>query len=149
MPHFMGGLDGNGQPLPITYRRLRVAADGWHITPSTPEGPARLLKASADMFALGFYSYELVACSNSWSIFAVEAALKHRLGAAEKVPYAKLIEQASEKGLVPDHLAKILHNARDLRNGFVHEGIQPNWTFGMAAQVIGSSFKIVATLYPD
>jgi hypothetical protein len=38
------------------------------------------------MFALGFYSYELVASSNVWSIFAVEAALKRRLGAEEKTP---------------------------------------------------------------
>jgi hypothetical protein len=59
--------------------RLRAAADDWIITEATPDGPARLLKAAQDMFALAFYSYELVACSHAWSIFAVEAALKLRL----------------------------------------------------------------------
>jgi hypothetical protein len=149
MTNFIGGLDSNGQPLPMTYRRLRAAADDWHITGSTPEGPARLLKAAADMFALGFYSYDLVACSNSWSIFAVEAALKLRLNADEKTPFAKLVKLALEEGLVSAYLADILDTGRDLRNRFVHEGKQPNWTFGMAHRVIGSSFKIVAELYPD
>jgi hypothetical protein len=55
MTNFLGGLDANGQPLPMTYRRLRAAADDWIITDATPEGPARLLKAARDMFALGFY----------------------------------------------------------------------------------------------
>lgn len=132
----------------MTYRRLRAAADDWLITEATPDGPARLLKAARDMFALGFYSYELVAGSNAWSIFAVEAALKLRLGADEKTPFRKLIEQAQERDLVDDHLADILDTGRDLRNRFVHEGKQPNWTFGMAAEVIGASFKIVAELYP-
>ena len=57
MINFLGGLDANGQPLPLTYRRLRAAADDWIITDATPEGPARLLKAARDMFALGFYAY--------------------------------------------------------------------------------------------
>ena len=65
MTNFLGGLDANGQPLPMTYRRLRAAADDWIITDATPEGPARLLRAARDMFALGFYAYELVACSNA------------------------------------------------------------------------------------
>lgn len=148
MTSFMGGLDANGQPLPMTYRRLRAAADDWIITKATPEGPARLLKAARDMFALGFYSYELVACSNAWSIFAVEAALKLRLGADQKAPFSGLIKRARQQGLVSDHLADILDTGRDLRNRFVHEGKQPAWTFGMAAMVIGASFKIVAELYP-
>jgi hypothetical protein len=148
MTSFLGGLDANGQPLGMTYRRLRAAADDWIITTATPDGPARLLKAARDMFALGYYSYELVACSNAWSIFAVEAALKLRLGTDQKAPFSRLIERAREQRLVSDHLADILDTGRDLPNRFVHEGEQPVWTFGMAAMVIGASFKIVAELYP-
>ena len=81
------------------------------ITEATPEGPARLLRAARDMFALGFYSYELVACSNAWSIFAVEAALKLRLGADEKTPFRTLVMQARGQDLINDHLADILHRA--------------------------------------
>jgi hypothetical protein len=149
MQYFVGGLDGDGQPLSMTYRRLRAVVDDWHITASTPEGPARLLKAAADMFALGFYSYELVACSNSWSIFAVEAALKLRLNAEQKTPFGVLIKKAMKEHLVSEYLADILETGRRLRNDFVHEGIQPAWTFGMASNVLRSSFKIVAELYPD
>ena len=148
MASFLGGLDARGQPLPMTYRRLRAAADDWIITEATPEGPARLLEAARDMFALGFYSYELVACSNAWSIFAVEAALKLRLGAEEKTPFRTLIMRARSQGLINDYLADLLHTGRGLRNRFVHEGEQPVWSFGMAAEVIGASFKIVADLYP-
>ena len=100
------------------------------------------------MFALGFYSYGLVACSNAWSIFAVEAALKLRLGPDERTPFRELIQRARKQGLITDYLADILDTGRELRNRFVHEGEQPVWTFGMAAEVIGSSFKIVAELYP-
>jgi hypothetical protein len=52
MMNFIGGLDAHGQPLPMTYRRLRAAADEWIITEATPDGPARLLRAARDMFAL-------------------------------------------------------------------------------------------------
>ncbi len=146
---FIGGLDVDGQPLPMTYRRTRSVADDWVITAATPEGPATLLKASRDMFALGFYSYELVACSNAWSLFAVEAALKLRLEAPQKTPFGRLIKDAKDAGLIGEHLADILDTGRDLRNRFVHEGKQPTWTLGMAGSVIGTSFKIVAELYPD
>lgn len=149
MSNFIGGLDDQGQPLPMTYRRGRSVADGWIITTATPEGPATLLKAALDMFALGYYSYELVACSNAWSLFEVEAALKLRLGASEKTPFGKLIRQAKEAGLVSEHLADLLDTGREIRNRFVHEGRQPTWTLGMAAQVIGTSFQIVSDLYPD
>jgi hypothetical protein len=100
------------------------------------------------MFALGFYSYELVACSHAWSIFAVEAALKLRLGAEETTQFSRLIKRAREQDLVSDHLADILNTGQELRNRFVHGGEQPTWSFGMAAQVIGASFKIVTDLYP-
>jgi hypothetical protein len=43
----------------------------------------------------GFYAYELVACSNAWSNFAVEAALKLRLGAHEKTPFGRLVKPGS------------------------------------------------------
>ena len=149
MRNFIGGLDERGQPLPMTYRRGRLLADEWVITTATPEGPATLLKAARDMFALGYYSYELVACSNAWSLFGVEAALKLRLGAPEKTFFSKLVKNAVDTGLMSEHLADLLDTGRDIRNRFVHEGKQPVWTLGMAAGVIGTSFQIVAELYPD
>ncbi|GAA0520951.1 hypothetical protein Ade02nite_65020 [Paractinoplanes deccanensis] len=100
------------------------------------------------MFSLGLYSYELIACSASWSITAVEAALKLRLDAGSK-PFQWLIELAIEKGMVSAYLGDILDAGRQIRNRFVHEGRQPIWTLGMASSVIGSSFKIVAELYPS
>jgi hypothetical protein len=149
MENFAGGFDANGQVLPLTYMRMRAAAEDWIITRSTPEGPATLLKASRDMFCLGYYSYELVACSNSWSIFGVEAALKVRFNASKGTSFSKLVKTAHDQGLVSDYLADILETGRDLRNRFVHEGKQQLWTLGMAGVVIGASFRIVADLFPD
>jgi hypothetical protein len=101
------------------------------------------------MFALGFYSYELVASAAAWSIFAVEAALRLRLAPGSSKSLHQLIPIAQSKGIVDAHLADILDTGRKIRNNFVHGGVQPTWTFGMADRVIGASFKIVAELYPD
>jgi hypothetical protein len=150
MMHFGGGVGSQGEVLPITYRRLhKYAHDNFVITATTPDGPARLLKAARDMFCLAFYSYELVACSASWSIFGVEAALKLRLGVERAVPLVQLVAKAREQGIVSDYAADILDAGRQIRNNFVHQGIQPAWTFGMASRAIGASFKMVAELYPS
>ncbi|MFF3855191.1 hypothetical protein [Micromonospora sp. NPDC002575] len=149
MKNFIGGFDAQGQVLPMTYMRMRAAAEKWVITKATPEGPATLLKSSRDMFCLGYYSYELVACSNSWSLFAVEAALKLRFNASKGTSFNQLIKAAHDQALISDYLADILDTGRQLRNRFVHEGKQPVWTLGMTGKVIGASFRIVADLYPE
>src|SRR5690349_21797535 len=79
MVHFIGGVDAQGQPLPMTFRRLRTRTETCPVTAATPEGPAMLLKTAREMFAHGFYVYEFVAASCAWAINAVEAALKLRL----------------------------------------------------------------------
>jgi hypothetical protein len=147
MRNFIGGFDANGQPVPITYSRMRSASDDWLITSTTPDGPANLLKAAKDMFALGFYSYELIASSCAWSITAVEAALKLRL-AEPRYSFDRLIKLAVERDLIAESLADILDAGRQIRNRFVHEGTQPLWTLGMASNAIGTSFKVVSELYP-
>lgn len=83
-----------------------------------------------------------------WSIFAVEAALRPRLGAGGRAQLSRLIKRAREQGLVSEQLADTVNTGRELRNRFVHGSEQPIWSFGMAAQVIGASFKIVTELYP-
>lgn len=149
MVHFAGGVGPNGQALPMSYKRLEAhAVQNYVITDTTPEGPANLLDLARSMFALGYYRYDMVAASACWSIFAVEAALKLRLGAGPNVSMSNLIKKAQEQGLISDYLADILHTGREIRNRFVHEGTRPVWTFGMAGNAIGASFKIVAELYP-
>ncbi|MBO3738337.1 hypothetical protein [Actinoplanes flavus] len=147
MKNFIGGFNDRGEPVEITFARMQAAAADWIITPSTPQGPAQLLKAARDMFCLGLYSYELIACSASWSITAVEAALKLRLDAGSK-PFQKLVTLAIEQELIDAYLGEVLDAGRQIRNNFVHEGRQPVWTLGMAGSAIGTSFKVVAQLYP-
>lgn len=143
-----GGMDEHGHMRPMTYRRLREFVDqDWTVTAATPEGPTTLLKTTRDMFCLGFYSYELIAASCSWSLFAVEAALKLRLNVNKS--FNQLVELAEQQGLITQELGETIDAGREIRNNFVHEGKQPMWTPGMAGEGIGASFRFVAELYPD
>jgi hypothetical protein len=53
MVNFIGGVDDQGHPRPMTYQRLRQRADQWAITETTPDGPARLLTLHALCLAHG------------------------------------------------------------------------------------------------
>jgi hypothetical protein len=147
MVHFIGGLDAHGRALPMTFRRLKQQAETWPVTAATPAGPAALLKTAREMFAHGFYVYEFVAASCSWAVNAVEAALKLRL--EQQGSFRSLIAAAEDGGILQPGTGAALHAGRDIRNGFVHEGTQPVWTFGMADQALRTPHFIVAELYPD
>jgi hypothetical protein len=99
------------------------------------------------MFAHGFYEYEFFAAACSFSIFAVEAALKVRLNGNGTL--GGLIKRAQQQGLITRDQAEILDAGRQIRNGFVHEGTQPAWLPAMAGSAIGASHNFVAELYPD
>ncbi len=144
MVTFSGGFDEYGEPRPMTYRRLREHADSWVITTTTPEGPATLLKTARDMFALSFYCYEQLVVAAAQSLFGVEVALKLRLG--RKGGFQHLIQVALNGGLISSEVADIVDTGRAIRNDFVHEGKQPVWTFGLADNVIGASYRLVSDL---
>ncbi|MBB5157405.1 hypothetical protein [Saccharopolyspora phatthalungensis] len=147
MVKLRGGVDEHCQSCPLTYGRLKACAESWIITSTTPEGPATLLRTARGMFALGFYLYEQVSVACVQSIFAVEVALKQRLERGGS--FNDLINIALDEGLVSAHVADIVKTGRVLRNRFVHEGRQPVWTFGMADEIIGASYRLVGELYPE
>jgi hypothetical protein len=142
------GLNGGGH---TGYHELRRRAGSWATTSATPSGPAELLKTSRDAYTLGYYAYSLFAVAGTWSILAVEAALKLRLDATRNSNFKSLVKRAEAAGLVPPEgwENERLDAGRQLRNRTVHGESQQLWTPAMAESVIAASHEAVVTLYPD
>lgn len=147
MSNFIG-LNGGGH---TGYHELRSRANSWPTTTATPSGPAELLSTSRDLYVLGYYAYSLFAVAGTWSILAVEAALKLKLNAGRSSNFRKLVERAEADGLVPPQGWNNgrLDAGRQLRNRTVHGESQQLWTPAMAESVIAASHEAIATLYPD
>jgi hypothetical protein len=138
-------------PAHSGYHELRRQASTWPVTEATPVAAAELLETSRDLYAQGYYSYPLFAVGGTWSIFAVEAALRDKLNGGEKQPLHLLVKEAERQGLLPtpgwDN--ERLDAGRKLRNELVHRGKQQVWTPAMARMIIGSSHEAVVALFPD
>jgi len=98
MQLFIGGFDAAGRAMPISPKSLRRQTDRWSVTASTPEGVASLLRTSRDLFVQSFFVYEFLVVGASWSLLAVEAALRDRLASTER--FQRLIDQARAKRLI-------------------------------------------------
>jgi hypothetical protein len=142
------GLNGGGH---TGYHELRRRENSWPTTGGTPSGPGDLLSTSRDLYTLGYYAYSLFAVAGTWSILAVEAALKLRLGASRSSTFKNLVERAEAAGLIPPQgwADGRLDAGRQLRNRTLHGESQQLWTPAMAESVIAASHEAVATLYPD
>lgn len=146
--HFTGGVDAGGRVVPMTYGRLARLADEWPVTTSTPDGVAGLLATSRSLWGLAWYDYNLLVVSSSWSLLAVEAALRDRLGATGKPSMQDLLLKAMKQGLLSDDWTERLDAGRQVRNGLAHARSQGSWTVGMAAPVVRAAHEATAALYP-
>jgi hypothetical protein len=147
MVHFLG-LNGGGHS---GYHELVRRAGNWPTTDATPDGPASLLRTSRESFCFGYYAYSLLTIAGTWSIHAVEAALRLKLGAERRDNFKSLVRRAEHVGLLPspgwDNGR--LDAGRELRNRTVHGEAQPFWTPAMAESALLASHEAVATLFPD
>jgi len=142
------GLDGRAH---TGYRELQRRSTAWPTTGSTPAGPAGLLATCRDCFTQAYYAYALFAVAGTWSIFAVEAGLRAKLGADRRAPFRNLVKQATAQGLLsePAWQDGRLDTGRELRNRAVHGDQQAVWTPPLSERVIGASHEAVAALFPD
>ena len=142
------GLNGGGHS---GYHELRRQAAVWPKTTVTPDAPAELLSTSRDCYVQGYYAYALFAVGGTWSIMAVEAALRLRLGADRKVQFSSLVKAAEREGYLPERGWDDgrLDAGRQLRNAVVHGGQQQLWTPAMAREIIAASHEAIAALFPD
>jgi hypothetical protein len=83
------GLDGRPHS---GYHELRRSAASWPTTRATPEGSAGLLATSRDCFVQAYYAYALFAVAGTWSILAVESALRTKLGADRWARFSDLVK---------------------------------------------------------
>jgi hypothetical protein len=146
---FAGDIDEHGYPLPMTVEVLQARTEKWPLSPRTPDGVATLLARSRQMFVDGYYTYENFLDAATRSLQAVEAALRVRLDAVPKVSFARLIDQARADGLVDDYTHEILHTGRILRNREIHATNLPAFPPVMAAQMIATSYKLVAEIFKE
>lgn len=87
--------------------------------------------------------------SASWSLLAVEAALRDRLDVDDKPPLKTLLARATDAGLLDPASADRLDAGRRLRNGLAYARAQQAWTVGMAGPVVRTSHEVVRLLCPD
>ena len=92
--NFAGDVDEQGRPLPMTVEVLQARTEKWPLSPQTPDGVAALLAHSRQLFVDGYCTYENFFDAATRSLQAVEAALRVRFDAGEKIPFAKLIDRA-------------------------------------------------------
>jgi hypothetical protein len=133
------------------YHELHRQAGAWPTTETTPDSPAGMLSTSRDLYAQSYYAYALMAVGCTWSVFAVEAALRIKLGAGRKTPFSTLVKQAEQQDLLPrpgwDY--ERLDGGRGFRNRVVHgnqHGVLPPV---VARNIIGGAHQAVAALFPD
>jgi hypothetical protein len=99
------------------------------------------------MFVDGYYTYENFMDAATRSLQAVEAALRVRFDADEKVSFFKLIERARDEGLVDATTYDILDTGRKLRNGQVHATSQTVVPPVVAANMIRTSHQLVSEIF--
>jgi hypothetical protein len=145
--NFAGDVDDQGRYLPMSVENLRGRTEKWPCSPKTPENVAAQLARSRQLFIDGYYTYENFTDAATRSLQAVEAALRVRFDAGDKVPFAKLIDRAKEEGLVDDYAHDILHAGRKLRNREIHATTLAVLNPAMAAGIIGTSHKLVVELF--
>jgi hypothetical protein len=148
--NFAGDVDEQGNRLPMTVEALQTRTEKWPRSPRAPDGVAALLGRSRQLFVDGCYTYENFLDAATRGLQAVEAALRVRLDAGERVPFAKLIDRALADGLIDEQVHDVLQGGRRLCNDQVHATELSYFNPAIAAMVIGASHRLVAELFePD
>jgi hypothetical protein len=145
--NFAGDVDEQGRPLPMTVEVLQARTKKWPVSPQTPDGVTALLTRSRQLFVDGYYTYENFFDAATRSLQAVEAALRVRFDAGEKMTFAKLIDRARADNLVDERTHDLLHTGRRLRNDQVHATGVSYFNPAIAAAVIGRSHMLVAEIF--
>lgn len=155
------GTHPDGTPQLVTLETLTVEVAGWPTTAATPDGTARVLKASRSMVLTSLVAYEQLTTAVLVSLIGVESALRLRLRAAglestdkrgRELAFNDLVSRAAHHGLVqrtPDeHGLDLWDYGRQLRNRFAHPETQPVLPYAAALPMIKQSHRLVADVFP-
>jgi hypothetical protein len=145
--NFAGDIDEQGRPLPMTVEVLRARTEKWPLSPHSPDGVASHLARSRQMFVDGYYTYENFMDAATRSLQAVEAALRVRFEAGDRVSFHALIKRAHDERLVDEEAYEVLDAGRRLRNSQIHSTTPAVVNPAVAAMVIGTSHRLVAEIF--
>ena len=113
-----------------SYEDLVGLAEGWPVTTSTPQPVAEMLRTVRLGFAHTWFVYELGLPAVAWSLLALEAGFRHRLGRSQRDDRA-------------DHTAAVI-NALDKR-----PVVMGHSTGGLLAQILEGQGLAAVTVAID
>jgi hypothetical protein len=141
--------DDRWQILLGRYPDLVAAASRWPTHPAVKKEVGQMLETCRHLFAHSYFVYEFGPVAVVWSMFAVEAALRDRLGERVKRSNGlkKLIATAEDLGWLSPDQAEGLRAGAELRNRFVHAQTYGVFTPGQVAGVVEGAHAAVVQLY--
>lgn len=129
---------------------LAALADGWRTHPDVPEDVAAMLTTARRLFIHGYFVYEFHVVAVAWSLFAVEAALRARLGtgSGKGTPgMGSLVGEAQAQALLTPDEAESVMAGVGIRDRLAHADGQVVHSPGMAAELLAAGHQVVADLY--
>lgn len=142
--------DPRSHNLSGSYDRLVEIAQSWEMDDDIPDSAAEMLKTSRELFIHSYFCYEFLVVATTWSLLAVETALRDALETPtgpDSPGLGKLINKASGRGWLTNSEAETLQAGKELRNRLVHATGQVRYTPGMAEGALETSHVVVANLY--
>ncbi len=101
------------------------------------------------MFVHAAFLYDLFMVASTWSLLAMEAALRDRLGADKGPGFKRLVAMAQEAGLLTPEEAGRLGSGARLRNELVHPQGHMAYTRGMTQGFLAVAHETISRLYSD
>lgn len=148
--NMIGGLDSDGNPLPMSFEVLQSVAQDWEtlVAESTPSGVSNLLATARSLFAYSWFRYEFMVVGCLIALQALEAVFRQVLypKVSENIPLKKLVEKAEKDGFINSETADLIATGADLRNSMSHPLDQSVFTPGMAAGVLRNIHHLISQL---
>jgi hypothetical protein len=141
--------DERWQLLVGSYGDLVAAANSWVTRPDTKPQVAEMLKTCQALFAHSYFVYEFGPVAVVWSVLAVEAALRDKLGneATQDDGLSRLIGKAQGRGWFSAEQAEALRAGAELRNRLSHARTYGVFTAAQVAGALETAHELVARLY--
>lgn len=141
--------DERWQLMVGTHADLAAHASAWPTHQVTNREVADMLAICRRLFEHTYFVYEFGVVAVVWSVLAVEAALRDRLGndADDRDGLTKLIGKAEGRGWLKQHEADALRAGAELRNRLVHAQSYGVFTPAMVAGALETAHRAIAKLY--
>lgn len=149
-PHVTLAPAPQWQHLAGSYDDLVGAASDWRRDDSVPESVADMLSTARSLFIHSYFEYEFLVVATTWSLLALEVALRDVLE-LDRGPgspgLGKMIGKAQGRGWFTPAEAEAVSAGKELRDRLIHGTGIVRYTPGMAEPMLRASHAAVADLY--